>query len=304
MSRMFEVLKSDPIVEDFFRVLVNNGYIVRVETVPAVSIDMDNKLITKKWTGDKHVYKPTPPIGFCEVCLSDDKNDGNHIEKPVLKSIATIGQYEKYENVSDGVDRFFKNHQAIEANLEIIAKENIGVCEERKEWLKPMKAAVKEYGHDAVLESFYEWSLAQGNTISSRKPVSLFFRNISNNISITGRRKPSVTNPSLTKVEERIAYITENRVFFTGDYRVKLASLLKDYGPELVLKAFEDFFQDVEDKSVNWAARDFLQRAEVMITVIKRVRSEEQASKQLMDKAYQKAQAGIELADDEEEPEL
>ncbi len=242
--------------------------------------------------------------GFLRKIGETVKYDNSSCEPAHVISPVVIGHYEKYENASDGVDRFLKNHLSIESNFEVIAKENIGVCEDKKDFLKALKAAVKEYGHDAVLESFYEWSLAQGNNITSRKPVSFFLRNIANNISITGKKVPVVTNPSLIKVEERIAHITDNRVFFTGDFRVKLAVLLKDFGPELVLKAFEDFFQDIDEKGIPWAARDFLQRATVMISIIRRKQEEEKLHKQLVAEAYTKAQASVENEDDEEEPEL
>ena len=202
----------------------------------------------------------------------------------------------------DGVDRFLKNHQAIEVNVETIAKENLGICEDRKDWLKTLKAAVKEYGHDQILEAFYDWSIAQG-TFMGRRPVTSFLKNIQTNIHVSSR-KPLVTNPSLAKVEERIAYISDNRVFFTGDYRVKLAALLKDFGPSLVVDAFEQFFQDVEDKSINWAARDFLQRASVMISTIQRKKSEAEAQAQLEAAALAAAKGAVEEVVEDEDTEL
>lgn len=198
-----------------------------------------------------------------------------------------------------GVNRFLNNHQSIESNIETIAKENLGLCEDRKDWLKDLKAAVKEYSHDQVLESFYNWSIAQGNFIG-RKPVTSFLKNIGNNITSTAR-KPLVTNPLLSRVEERIAYISENRIFFTGDYRVRLATLLKDYGAELVIEAFEVFFQDVEDKGINWASRDFLQRASVMITIIQRKKAEVEIQANLQQAALEAAKNAVQQVQDIED---
>ena len=203
---------------------------------------------------------------------------------------------------TSGVEKFLTNHQAIEVNIETISRENLGLCEDRKDWLKTLKAAVKEYGHDQLIEAFYEWSIAQGSFMG-RRPVTSFLKNIQNNISVAAR-KPLVTNPSLAKVEERIAYISNNKVFFTGDYRVKLAALLKDFGPQLITEAFEQFFQDVEEKSINWAARDFLQRASVMITIIQRKKAEAKAQEDLLAATYQQAKESVEEVQEEEEESL
>ena len=199
----------------------------------------------------------------------------------------------------ESVDKFLNNHVALENNIETIAKENLGVCEPRKEFEKSIRAAAKEYGHDEVIEAFYNWSIGFGN-FAGRKPVAAFLKRIDENI---GRsvRKPTVTNPTLNKVEKRIAYVSDNKVFFTSEYRVRLAGLLKDYGGELVLRAFEDFYQDVEEKSIPYAARDFLQRAAVMIAIIQKKKAEAEEQDRLTQYAYQKAQQSVEPVEEEEE---
>ena len=199
------------------------------------------------------------------------------------------------------MERFLSNHQPIENNFETIAKENLGICEPKKEFTKELKLAVKEHGHDALLESFYNWTVSIG-TFMGRRPVTAFLKNPSAHIGSV-RVKPQVSNPALSKTEERIAYVSDNRVFFTGDYRIKLAALLKDFGPELVITAFESFFQDLDDKGIQWAAREFLQRAPVMITTIQRKKSEAESAAKLQAAAFAAAQQAVEEVPEEEEAE-
>ena len=296
MGARYELKKEDSLSIDIVKALVKAGVLLELEH-PSISRPA-NFVEAKAQEIIKNLSVPElPPVqpGYLRIEQSDNiPCDG--------KIVATIGHYENYENASDGVDRFLKNHLAIEVNFEIIAKENLGLCEDRKDWLKTLKAAVKEYGHDQLIEAFYEWSIAQGSFMG-RRPVTSFLKNIQNNISVAAR-KPLVTNPSLAKVEERIAYISNNKVFFTGDYRVKLAALLKDFGPQLITEAFEQFFQDVEEKSINWAARDFLQRASVMITIIQRKKAEAKAQEDLLAATYQQAKESVEEVQEEEEESL
>jgi len=213
-----------------------------------------------------------------------------------------LGHYEKYENVSNlGIDRFLNNHQSVENNFETIAKENLGICEPRKEFEKPLKLAVKEFGHDTLIEAFYNWTTSIG-TFMGRRPVTAFLKNPSAHIGSV-RVKPQVSNPVLSKTEERIAYVSDNKVFFTGDYRIKLAGLLKEFGSELVITAFEDFFQDLDEKGIQWAAREFLQRAPVMITTIQRKKSEAESAARLQAAAFAAAQQAVEAVPEEEEAE-
>ena len=81
-------------------------------------------------------------------------------------------------------NRFLGNGMPIESNFEVICRENLGVTEEKKWWSKELKAAVKEYGHDDVLEAFYNWSINQG-TFLGKKPVTMFLKNIGSYIGIT-----------------------------------------------------------------------------------------------------------------------
>jgi len=48
-------------------------------------IDNQSKELSRfhlSWSVNPHVYKKnkTSGIGFCDVCFSDDENDGNHIK--------------------------------------------------------------------------------------------------------------------------------------------------------------------------------------------------------------------------------
>lgn len=199
-------------------------------------------------------------------------------------------------------NQYIGNHLPIETNIESIARDILGVVEDRKLWVKELKEAVKTHGHDDVLESFYQWAQGWAGSFLGKKPVTFFLKNIDNNIGTT--RKPTVTNPSLDRVSTRIAYISDNKVFFTGDFRIRLASLIREHGEDLVVKAFEDFFQDVDERGLTWAGRDFLQRAHVMILTIKQKHSETEAAKQLLQSSYDAAKSAVEELEEDEPEEL
>ena len=175
---------------------------------------------------------------------------------------------------NEGVDAYLSNHMPVESNIEKMGSDLIGFTEERKWWLKDLKVAVKQYGHDEVLSAFYEWCSSQSNFLG-KKPVSAFLRSVGSLVGMTAR-KPLVTNPLLDATEKQIAFSTDNKVFFGGDYRIRLAQLLKSYGKVLVVEAFNSFYTTVDDKGQNFAAKNFLERAEILIATIKRQKEEQQ----------------------------
>ena len=183
--------------------------------------------------------------------------------------------------------------------MEAIAKQNIGFSEDRKMWKKDLGAAIKDLGHDEVLTAFYEWSSTNSNFVG-KKPISYFLSKVDEHVSLVVRPKPTVTNPVLDYTEKEIAYITSGRVFFTGDFRYRLALLLKSYGKELVLESFRGFFSTREDKDIPYTAKNFLERAEILISTAQRVHREADAQQKLADLQYEQAKAQV--VPDEEEP--
>jgi hypothetical protein len=187
----------------------------------------------------------------------------------------------------------------IESNIEEMARNYLGTVEDRSKYKKSLQTAVKEYGHDQILEAFYQWSSSQGNFLG-RNPVTTFLKNVGTYVNAV-TSAPKATNPILDRVEQRVAYVTENRVFFTGDNRMKLALLLNDFGEKDVLQAFEDFYQDVDDRNKAWAHRNFLERAHVMVGIIRQKRQEAQAQELLLKQAYATAGASVEPEEEDEE---
>ncbi len=208
------------------------------------------------------------------------------------------------ENYSynEGVDCYLSNHMPIESNIEKMASDLLGFSEERKWWLKDLKASVKQYGHDEVLSAFYEWCSSQSNFLG-KKPVSAFLRSVGSLVGMTAR-KPLVTNPLLDATEKQIAFSTDNKVFFGGDYRIRLAQLLKNYGKVLVVEAFNSFYTTVDDKGQNFAAKNFLERAEILIATIQRQKAEQQKQEALAAIQHQQAQQQVTTVEEEAEEDL
>ena len=275
--KRYETTRETPIVNAILDLLVKNDYLV--ESGHAVVVARP-KPTAEQTAGADHRLKQG---------LTNTWSD-----------IATQFKIEPEDNVP--CNQYIGNHLPIETNLESMARDFLGVCEDRKLWKNELKAAVKEHGHDEVLNAFYEWASSQGNFIG-RKPVTMFLKNAGSYV--TRVNKPQVTSPVLDRIEQRIAYITDNKVFFTGDYRLRLSLLAKEHGHELVEAAFADFYQNVDDRGLPWAARDFLQRADVMIKTIKMKREEVSRQQALVASNYAAAaQAAVEEDEEEEDRSL
>ena len=233
-------------------------------------------------------------------------------EFPSNDPAAVIGSHIKYNlprihdnsisevlNAPYGVEQYLTNGMPIEGNMKKIADLHIGFCEDKTFWAKDLKAAIKEHGHDEVLSAFYDWSSSQTNFLG-KKPISAFLKNASANIGMAVR-KPQVTNINLDKVEKEIAYMSDNAVFFGGDYKMRLAVLIKDHGPLLVIDAFATFFQDVEPRSIPFAAKNFLERAEVIISTMNRQKAEEKRQLATLEATYRAAKNSVTPEPEEEE---
>jgi hypothetical protein len=230
---------------------------------------------------------------------------------PVTVKTITLGKLgylaateETSENFSltEGVDKYLSNHMPIEGNIEKISTENLGFFEEKRWWKKDLSTAVKQYGHDEVLSAFYEWSSSQSNFLG-KKPITTFLRTVGSLVGMS-HRKPAVSNPALDSVERDIAYKTDSRVFFTGDYRIRLARLLKDSGKNLVLEAFLTFYSSVDDKSIPFAAKNFLERADILIDTLKRQQHEQRMQESIAIAQMEAAKQQITEEPEETEEEL
>lgn len=158
------------------------------------------------------------------------------------------------------------NGLPIETNMKRIAMEFIGICEDQKDFKKELSAAVKLYGHDELLDGFYDWAQIQSGKFLGKRPISSFLKN-----GTWAAKKPvaAVTNPLLDEVEKFIALTTNNLVFFSGEYRLNLAKLLKEHGLLIVKAAFTEFWGTVTDRDIPWAHSSFLKRADLIIHTLK-----------------------------------
>lgn len=264
----------DVFLEELFWLLVKHGYLRKVE-VSATGLC-------------------TEPITVTPVNRVNMISDRSTYDNDTIR----VGMTQVEEHRSTDKNPFLGNGMPIESNVESIAKVKLGVCEDRDKWKKELKLAVKEHGHDEILNSFHDWCDAQAGNFLGSKPVTTFLRNVGQNLTI---KRPSVSSPLLDSTEKAIALLTNNTVFFSGSLRFKLASLLKEYGLTPVNQAFAEFWPTVDEKQVNWAARDFLQRAAVMINTIETRQKQAEQQKALVDTAYQQAKQNVEPADEDEE---
>lgn len=147
-----------------------------------------------------------------------------------------------------------------------------GFFEERKSYNKELKAAVKRFGYDTLLESYDSW-LAVHPVSGGKRPVSAFLRGLGSGS--VAPQTNSVSSPNLQKTEDAIALRSDNKVFFQPNQRIVLAGLIQEYGDTSVLEAFDDFFTDFGDDNLNFAAKNFVEQAGTRIrTMLKKIETE------------------------------
>ena len=261
MGRKFEQVVSNSAWDTLFNLLVKDGIIkdVRETSVPEVLSSPYNGLGPD----------PAAPV----------------VSKPI-SAIPCSGA------------EMLSTKATIEAKIEDISRRYIGTCEPVKDFKKALNDAIKQYGHDELLEAFDQWAKSQGNYIGN-KPVNNFLKNAG---SYVGRvKKPSVVSENLLRAEKAIALISDNKVYFSGMYRLPLAQAVNTHGFDYVIKAFEQFYQDIEDKRIPWAAKDFLERVDVMIAVIKKKEGDVVKAQQLLEQTYRDAAKDVEEVEEGED---
>lgn len=173
----------------------------------------------------------------------------------------------------------------------------IGNAEDKRFYQKELKAAIKQYGHDEVLESFNNWIESVGSTFTGRKPINAFIKSLSG----ASEAKAIVSSPHLQDVETEIASITDNKVFFFTNQKPILAALIKKYGTEDVIDAFEEFWNNT-DVDVSFAAKNFIEQANIRIESTHKRKAEEAAKANKVEASIMAARSQVEneLEDQEE----
>lgn len=158
-------------------------------------------------------------------------------------------------------------------------------------------ARVKElsdaFGQDKVADAFDEWAqLHRGQII--RKPVEEWLKIAPGLIQGITSLKP---NPALTKLVDDFAYEADRQglaVFFDSEQQVQIGRLLADYTENELRAAYKEFLGTLDDFTVKFAAKNFVEKAGQLLALQKRRKSDadKQASLlvQLTDKEARKVQ--------------
>lgn len=173
-------------------------------------------------------------------------------------------------------------------------QETIGHVEDKKFYAKELKAAIKQHGHDKVLGAFKIW-LPAVLPFSGRKPINAFIKSLNE---LTPQVK--ISSPALQEVETEIALITDNQVFFHVGQKPILASLISQYGKQEVLEAFNEFWS-VEPDNMAFAAKNFIEQAQVRIESVRRNKQQKASKERLVDASIQAAREAAEIQEEIED---
>lgn len=258
------------------------------------------ELIDPKWTElcevlvkhgvfRKTEYGPGYMISTEVMPIAEIKNQYPDIKIPLTVNTQNETQFTSESMVKSGVDQYLTNGYSIESNFETISREYLGFVEEKRNWTKDLKNAVKEYGHDEVLSGFYTWVETNSN-FSGRKPISYFLKFVGSNL---GATRKTYSNQNLDRILEDIARLTDSTVLFYGTYRTLLAGLVKDHGHDVVYEAFERFYEPLDDYGIKFASKNFIEQSGVLVATVVRKRREAQQESSKIAAAYQQAQSNV-----------
>ena len=278
---------------------------------PGVASAPDLADLPEKWSYEYHNSKTgetslvQPP--FPEIVQKTDKSyigPGHMLfNLPDQEFAAKIGdrldsKALKFYQIEDGIiGNPFKplSTLPLDTQIENGCREQFGVVEPRKQWAKELKEAVKTHGYDELLAAFENWVTSQIG-FTGKKPVSTFLRSLSSGITAT----PAVKSPALQDVETKIASISNSQVFFHNQQRPLLASLVQQYGQDGVTTAFAEFWNSVDDSSIKFAAKNFIEQAGTRIEARKAKKYQTEKRDTLAKEALAAAQAGVEKDVEEE----
>ena len=187
-----------------------------------------------------------------------------------------------------------KSTLPLDSQIESKCQDVIGLCEPRKTWAKELKEAVRVHGHDEVLAAFENWIESQVG-FTGKKPVTTFLRSLAGGITA----RPAVQSPALQKVELEIAAVSDSQVLFSNLYRPLLASLINQYGEVDVGVAFKDFWATADEKSLPWAAKNFIEQAGVRIEAARAKKIKADQRKTAAQSALAAAQANVDQVEEE-----
>lgn len=188
-----------------------------------------------------------------------------------------------------------KSNLPLDTQLAAMCEETIGHVEDKKTYAKELKTAVKEFGHDYILDGFEQWAESVC-PFSGRKPMTAFIKSLGN-----APVAQKVSSPVLQKVETEIAAITDNQVFFHVNQKPLLASLIKEYSEAEVLEAFQDFWDALPDDQVQWAAKNFVEQCGLRIDAVRMKRHKQEQKDKLVESSLAAARQAVEDEIDEQE---
>lgn len=202
------------------------------------------------------------------------------------------------ENVPSEETNQVQNTMPLDSQIEQQCWDIIGHAEEKKLYNKDLKAAVRRYGHDDVLAAWELWVGSQSN-FTGKRPISTFIRNIGTLLT-AGIVKTQVSSPALDEVEKQIAVLTDSQVFFHTQQKPLLASLVKTYSKEEVLQVFNDFWNMIDEASIPWAAKNFIEQCGVRVEAMRLKKEKQNSKEKLVGASLAAARQAVEAEIEEE----
>lgn len=150
-----------------------------------------------------------------------------------------------------------------------------------------IKDLADAFGSARVSEVFEEWAQSRRGEMI-RKPVEEFLKVAPGLIQGITSLKP---DQKLVYLINSLAVESKGLVTFDREQQVEIGRLMPEHSPEEIQAAFREFMAGVDDFTVKFAHRSFVERAGQLLFVQKRRKSEALSQQAMIERVSQEGEA-------------
>jgi hypothetical protein len=122
-----------------------------------------------------------------------------------------------------------------------------------------LKDLASVYGGDNVVQAFIDWAQVVKDNPGIRYPISAFLRIAPQILKEEVLIKPS---QELQDLLDKFGEVAGNNIILNSAQRVALNDLLKKFTPELILFSFMEFYGQLTEYTIKFAAKDWTEGCE------------------------------------------
>jgi uncharacterized protein YdaU (DUF1376 family) len=212
----------------------------------------------KNWESGIYSKKRAGLLSGVARCSTDDEQMFNECSTGVQEVLNTPPtetnkiKESKVKEIKESKEKKLSKPVPLESAIVLSAMEFGLFPEEKKFWKKEIHELEKSVGEESVLAAFKVWA---ANGYSGRWPIKAFL-NQSGGIVVSQKTQ----TPDLTATLDEIVFVSGNTVRFNTAQQIQLGQLVAEFGSENVLRAFREFYSQLDDYTIKFAAKNFIEQ--------------------------------------------